>query len=374
MTAIRALERADLESAVAVFDLMLGSGRGRAEPALVDFFARTLFESPWADPELPSLVAEDDNGTIVGFMTISPRRMRLGTRPVRMAVCADLCVTPEAQRGAVGVRLLKRALEGPQDAAISDTASEPVRRMWTRLGGSTVPVSAIDWVRVFAPWRIRARRAEAHLHRPRARRTLELAAAGLDQATLAAARGYLAARPPATGADEPLTARTLIEALPAVSNRMALRPDYDEAYIAWLFGELARVPARGELVAHLVSRGGAPSGGGRRVAGWYVYHLRPGKLCEVLAVAAPNDADVELVLDHLIAHAHRHHAAALRGRLEPRLVGAVARRRCQLWYGGSALLHTRNDELGHAVLAGDALLTRLEGEWAGEWLCLTDRE
>lgn len=368
MTAIRALERADLESAVAVFDLMLGSGRGRAEPALVDFFARTLFESPWADPELPSLVAEEDNGTIVGFMTISPRRMRLGTRPVRMAVCADLCVTPEAQRGAVGVRLLKRALEGPQDAAISDTASEPVRRMWTRLGGSTVPVSAIDWVRVFGPWRTGALRAEAHLRRPRARRTLERAAAGLDRATLTAARGFLAAPPPATGGEEPLTAQTLVEALPAVCSRMALRPDYDEAYVAWLFGELERVPGRGELVARLVRRGGAPSRGGRRIAGWYVYHLRPGKRCEVLTVAAPNDADVELVLDHLFAHAHRHGAAALRGRLEPRLVGAVTRRRCLLRYGGAALLHTDDAELARAVLAGDALLTRLEGEWAGDRL------
>lgn len=365
MTTIRALERADLEGAVAVFDLMLGSGRGRAEPAHVEFFRRTLFEGPWADLELPSLVAEDDDGTIVGFMTVSPRRMRLGSRAVRMAVCADLCVMPEAQRRAIGVRLVQRALQGPQDAALSDTASEVVRRVWTRLGGTAVPVTAIDWVRVFAPWRIGAQRAEAHLHRPRARRTLARGAAGLDRATVIAARGLLAAPAPATGGEEPLTARVLVDALPAVSHGMALRPDYDEAYVAWLIGELARVPARGELVASLVRHGGAPSGDGRRIAGWYVYHLLPGRACEVLAVAAPNHADLELVLDHLFADAYRRGAAALRGRLEPRLVGAVARRRCRLRYGGPALLHTRDAELAQAVLAGDALLTRLEGEWAG---------
>ena len=363
MTAIRALERADLERAVAVFDAMLGSGQGRPEPALVEFFSRTVFEDPWVDPELPSLVAEDDDGTIVGFMTVSPRRMRLASRPVRLAVCANLCATPEAQRRAVGVRLMQRALQGPQDASVSDSASDVARRMWMRLGGSSVPVSAIEWVRVFAPWKTGAQHVDAHLHRPRARRTLDWAAAGLDRATATAAPGFLAAPPPETGDEEALTARALVEALPAVGNHMALRPDYDETYVAWLFGELERMPARGELVARLVRRSGSPSAGRRRVAGWYVYHLRAGKRCEVLAVAAPNDADVELVIDHLFAHAHRHGAIALRGRLEPRLVDAVTRRRCLLRHGGPALVHTHDIELARAVLAGDALLTRLEGEW-----------
>jgi len=363
MTAIRALEQPDLERAAAVFDLMLGSGRGRPEPAFVDFLTRALFEDPWADPELPSLLAEDDDGTIVGFMTISPRRMRLASRPVRIAVCANLAVTPEGQRRAVGVRLMQRALQGPQDAAISDSASEVVRRMWMRLGGSTVPLSSVHWVRVFAPWRTGSQLASAGLRRARARQTLERAATGLDRATGAVAHGFLVPPPPATGEVEPLTARLLVEALPVVSAHMALSPDYDEAYTAWLLGELARVPARGELVAHLVRRCGGRSGGGPRIAGWYVYHLRPEKRSEVLAIAAPNHADVELVLDHLFAHAHRHGAAALRGRLEPRLVEALTRRRCVLWYGWPALLHTLDAELARAVLAGDALLTRLEGEW-----------
>ncbi|MEJ7894871.1 MAG: hypothetical protein WKF94_19725 [Solirubrobacteraceae bacterium] len=364
MTSIRALVPADLERAVAVFDARLGSGRGRAEPAVVAFFSRTVFEDPWADPELPSLVAEDDDGRIVGFMTISARRMRLASRPVRLAVCANLCVTPEAERRATGIRLMQRALQGPQDMAVSDSASDGARRMWMRLGGTTLPVSAIEWVRVFAPWRTGAQRAEARLSRPRARRALGCAAAALDRATVIAAPGLLVAPPSATGGEEPLTPRALVEALPAVADRVALRPDYDEAYAAWLLGELARVPARGELVARLVRRSGSPSGGPGRIAGWYVYHLHAGRRCDVLTVAAPNESDVELVVDHLFAHAQRHGAAALRGRLEPRLVNAVTRRRCLLRHGGPALLHTHDGELARAVLAGDALLTRLEGEWA----------
>jgi len=202
---------------------------------------------------------------------------------------------------------------------------------------STVPLSAIHWVRVFAPWRTGSQLASAGLRRARARQTLERAATGLDRATVAVAHGFLVPPPPATGEVEPLTARLLVEALPAVSAHMALAPDYDEAYAAWLLGELARVPARGELVAHLVRRCGGRSGGGPRIAGWYVYHLRPGKRSEVLAIAAPNHADVELVLDHLFAHAHRHGAAALRGRLEPSPGGGphAAPLRAVVWLAGA---------------------------------------
>lgn len=363
MIELRTLEPADLERVAAVFDAMFGSGRGRPRPGIVDFFSRTLFENPWADPELPSFVAEDDGGRIVGFITVGPRRMLLGRRPVRIAVCGNLAVLPECRKQMLGVRLQQRVLQGPQDATISDTASEIVRRVWLRLGGSTLPVSSLHWVRVFAPWGAALELVGRRVTRPGARRLATAAAAGLDRATPAAVLSRLEPPKPESGEVEPLDARSLLGALPHVTGRMALRPEYDEAYLRFLFDELARVPpARGRLVAGLVWRTGS------RVAGWYAYHLRPGSRGEVLAVVAANDADTGLVLDHLIEHAHRHGTVALRGRLEPRLVEPIARRRCVTWYGWPALLHTADDELARAVLSGDALLTRLEGEWSGEQL------
>lgn len=362
MTVIRPLTAADLPAAVAVFDARLGSGRGVAEPALMDSFTRTLFENPWADPELPSLVAEDDTGAVVGMITVGARRMRLGERPVRLAVLADLCVTPEAERTAAGVRLLQHALRGPQDASISDTASDAARRIWLRLGGSTVPISAITWVRLFGPWRTGLLHAGARTHRRGDRRVPHRAAAALDRATARAWSRAAAPPAPALGEREPLTPENLIAALPAVGRGLALVPDYDAAYAAWLLAELERVRARGELVAQAVWRGGAA---GRRVAGYFVYHLRPGRRSDVLAVAAGSEADTELVLDHLLDDAHRRGAAMLRGRMEPRLASAVIARGCLLSPSSHALLSTGDAELARAVLAGDALLTRMEGEWAG---------
>jgi hypothetical protein len=72
---------------------------------------------------------------------------------------------------------------------------------------------------------------------------------------------------------------------------------------------------------------------------------------------------VDRVLDDLFAHARRNGAALLRGRLEPSLVDALARRRCVLRYNGAALVHSRHPEILRALGAGEALLTRLDGEW-----------
>jgi GNAT superfamily N-acetyltransferase len=329
---------------------------------VAEFFARMLFEDPWADPDLPSLVATED-GRIVGAITIGARRMRLGSRPVRLAVCGNLAVTPDARRRAVGVRLLQRALRGPQDATISDTASDAVRRMWIRLGGTTVPVSGVHWVRPFAPGRLAAELAGARVRRPRGRRALARLGGTLDLAGSALAGRSLAPPPAPPAVVEPLDARSLLAALPSVARGLSLQPAYDDAYLRWLFDQLERMPARGRLVAHLVHHPGP-----RRPAGWYAYRLCPGRRSDVLAVAAPTEAELGLVLDHLISHAHRHGAAGLRGRFEPSLVGPLVRRGCLPWYGWPSLLHTADAEIGCAVLAGDALLTRLEGEWSGEHL------
>jgi hypothetical protein len=98
--------------------------------------------------------------------------------------------------------------------------------------------------------------------------------------------------------------------------------------------------------------------------GWYVYLLRPGWRSEVLQVAAA-DRDLGAVLDHLLRHAHVHGSAAVRGRVEPGLISAVARRRCLLWHRGGALVHARDPELGSQVVER-GMLTRLDSDWTGD--------
>ena len=80
--------------------------------------------------------------------------------------------------------------------------------------------------------------------------------------------------------------------------------------------------------------------------------------------AAPREAAG--VIDDLVRHARAGGAAALRGRLEPRLLAPLAERRCVFRYNGRALIHARNREHHRRDREWGRLLTRMDGDyWMG---------
>jgi hypothetical protein len=118
------------------------------------------------------------------------------------------------------------------------------------------------------------------------------------------------------------------------------------------------VKSRGTLVRTLLrdSRG--------EFVGWYVYYLDQG-ISQVLQVAAKRGAAGE-VLDDLFDHAAAGGCAALRGRLEPHLLDALAKRKCLYGWSGSALLHARTPAMLGVLLSSQCWLERMDGEsWMG---------
>jgi hypothetical protein len=341
---IRPLERDDLPAVASLYERVARSGSPVPAPGLAAHFASTFLDHPWADPELPSLVGESADGSICGFIGSHVRRFVFDGSPIRVACGGQLVADPTARNRAVGFFLLREFMAGEQDLAITDTAVEATRAMWTRIGGRLAPLESISWFRVLRPVSF----------------GVEYLLTRTDAARRVGEATGVAARVEARRREAPVEASTvepseLVRQLPAIVEAR-LRPDYDEAFLVWLFAELAAVASRGSLVARLVrtDRG--------RPAGWYVYYLRRGGLCDVLQVVAARRG-VDRVLDDLFAHARRNGAALLRGRLEPSLVDALARRRCVLRYNGAALVHSRHPEILRALGAGEALLTRLDGEW-----------
>jgi hypothetical protein len=359
----RAMTPEDLPEASAMFARVMGLGPPRlpgVQRAVERYFRQAFFESPWAEPDITPLVAEDASGAIVGMIGVETRRLRLDGRMLRVASAGFLAVVPEARNSATGVLLLRRLLAGPQDLTVTDTASEVVDRIWRRLGGSRVELKEIHWVSILRPWSIAAGLAAGQAGRPAAtgaRGGLRLLARGLDAATVRAARPLLPGPPPDGLTVERLRPEHVVAHIASIAGD---RPHvaYDLPYLDWLFGEMDGVPRRGEVVAHLVRDGSG------RVLGWYVYYLRPGWRSEVLQVAA-RDRALGAVVDHLLWHARSHGAGALRGRLEPGLVQEVARRRCLLWHRGGTLVHSRDRELAQRV-ADEAVLTRLDTDWYGD--------
>jgi hypothetical protein len=99
-----------------------------------------------------------------------------------------------------------------------------------------------------------------------------------------------------------------------------------------------------------------------RVLGWWVAYSSRGAVGEVMQVAAADGAE-QTVLEHLCREAGEEGAAALRGRIEPRMLPALWARNRLLRYTGGALVQSRSDELLRVVRSRRTLLTRLDGEW-----------
>jgi hypothetical protein len=364
MSTIRPLDRSDLAAVADLYEMVVRSGSAPAPPGLSQYFARTLLDNPWVDPELPSLVQLDGHGSIVAFQGSNVRRATFDGQPIRIACAGQLISHPQARAGGAGARLMATYMRGPQDLTITDGATEEMRKIWTMLGGQMAHLQCVGWIRMMRPARFLRHELSRHRRPPheasprRAPRQRKPTLLPLPPVRAAGRwRPFVFPARAAAVASEPLTPAALLENLPAWSAGARLRPAYDELFLQWLFAELAAVNSRGTLVARLVR-----DRHDRRALGSYVYYLQPGGTSHVLQLLA-RERDVGAVLDDLLAHAWTGRSAAVRGRVEPHLLEPLARRRCLMHYGGMALVHSAQPEILGAIGSGRSILSRIDGEW-----------
>jgi hypothetical protein len=133
--------------------------------------------------------------------------------------------------------------------------------------------------------------------------------------------------------------------------------EYDDRSLKWLLEAVAQKEHYGVLrrVAVLNAK--------REMIGWYLYHLKPGGTSTVLQIVARNNSMSE-VLDHLFYDAWRRDSVAVSGRLDPRFVREVSDKYCFFNCGRPwVLIHSRHHDLLQTFHDGDAMLSKLEGEW-----------
>ncbi len=357
MSSIRPMEARDIVEVADLYELVIRSGRPAAPPELVRYVERLTFEQPSADPELPSLVYDDPGQGILGFIAAYPRRFVHGKAPVRVVCSGQLVAHPDARSQGVGALLLRKLLAGPQDLTMTDGATDEVRVMWERLGGVSNAIASTGWTRVLSPARHRAeamarRLRLGHAPAPGAWRTLDRAVRRRRPAASQAGAGDDGAAGPATS--RPLATSTVVDELPRLARRFPLRPAYSADMLEHLFTEMAEVTSRGPLVRREVRHADD------RCAGWYVAYVPPGGVAQVVHIAG---ADLDVVLETLAADAEEAGATALQGRIDPYLYPSVRDDRHRLHPTAWSLVHARDPAVLGAVLGGQALLTRMDGEW-----------
>lgn len=280
-------------------------------------YGEVLFDHPWRDDELPSLVYEQDDGTLVGFLGVIPRPMTFAGRRIRAAVSVRFMVDPtNRNRSLAAAALHRRYLRGPQELSLIENANFAARRVWANTPGVVVvPLGSISWTATKAP------------------------------------------QPAWDGVDEPLDRADLLDCIRSAAEQHALRPVYDAASLEWLIQFLDDARYRGSLHCRAV-RGEAGA-----VRGWYVYYSNPKGYNGVFALQA-SVGEADRTLRSLLDHAGRSGGAARTvGRLQSTLMCAVADQDCALSPGPWMFAYSRDPRIAGALAAGDAFFTRLDGEF-----------
>jgi Acetyltransferase (GNAT) domain len=355
MAFIRAFAASDIAAAAALHrDVFKTAAQRPAPDAYRAYFMRVFLESPSADPALPSLVCEDEDGRIVGFLGVVPRRMTMNGRRLLAAVSSQFVVAPTNRAGLVALRLASAFFSGPQDLSISDEANETSRRIWEGLGGTTALWHSLYWTRPLRPARFAVSLCRT---RPGLARLARAAAPLAPLADALAARTPYGA--PSAVSDsrhsEVLTGETMLASLPRCAQG-GLRVDYDEQTLAWVLALARQRKRTGTLRASVVRRG-------ERVAGWYLYHLDIDRTATVLQISAEAGRRGD-VMDHLFSQAFTDGAIAVSGRVDARDVQTLADRHCLLHRRGPwVLVNARHPELLKPFETGEASFTPLDGEW-----------
>lgn len=358
MATIRVLAEKDVPAVAELFGCVYPERRWTSPVACESYFREMLFNNPWHDLQVPSWVAEED-GRICGVYALMPRRMLLRGRPLRVAVACQFMVDPAKRHSLTALQLAKACLSGPQDLTLADGASDQARRMWIGIGGTASLLYSLHWTRPLRPARCLLSLLEERVACPRLLTFASRPLCALADALSARLRPNRFYRETVELVEDALDPAVMLAHLPDILRGYALQPAYDARTLAWLLDQTARKPHHGELRARSVRDRR------RRLIGWYLYYLQPGRTGEVVQIAAL-DGSFDLVLRRLLADAWAHGATALRGRLDPRFAREFSDRHCWLRTDGTwTLIHSRRPDVLDAFHQGDAFVSRLEGEW---WL------
>ncbi len=326
--------------------------------AYADHFEEIFFQNPWYDVALPSLVYQGPTGRILGFLGVMPRPMLFNGELIKAALSSQFIVAPDSR--SVGALLLKAFLAGPQDLSLTDEANSIARKLWEKIGGTITMSYSVHWIRPLRPSRFAVSLLSSFSQKSKPWSYLVSASAPIcnlaDAIAVRKLPRYFHVKVPQVSADE-LMIETLLTYLSEFSNTRSLWPAYDDRSLKWLLKVIAQKESLGAL------RGMAVHDDKREMIGWYIYHLNPGGTSTALQIMARNNSMSE-VLDHLFYDAWQQDSVAVSGRLDPRFVREISDKYCFFNCGRPwVLIHSHNPDLLRTFRDGDAMLSKLEGEW-----------
>jgi hypothetical protein len=350
----RSLRPSDVVGVAQLFQRTFRNPRKAAPESLAAYIEQIFLEHPWQDKDRVSKVILDRDGAVTGFVGVLPQRLQHGDTVIRASVLGSLMSSDPQRNPLVGARLLRAALHGQQDVAMSESANPLSLKMWEKSGGTTLPLHSLSWARILRPASLPLALLAGRL--PLASAAIPLTA-GLDRLARRIAPDLFAVADTdgPSGEDFEVGANEFAAAVPALCTRYEIRPVWDGKILDWMLQHAATKARFGSLMMRLVK------GRGGRIVGGYIYYGKPGGIAFALQLLAEPQAE-RLVVNNLLTHVAARNFSAIRGRVQPEFLDALVRQQSLMFRRSAAAIHTRNDDLRAALLDGNALITGLAAE------------
>jgi len=333
--------------------------RGQTRPpreTLAKYFCQVLISNPWFSPDVPPLVYLEQ-GKLVGFLGVIPRSMEFRGRAIRVAVTTQLMVDRERHQGAAGLELLRHLFRGPQDVSYTDGAADEVSKFWTAAGGQIARLYSFHWTRALRPLGTARSVLDRAGHPGRfLRGTTGWIAAPVDY--LLSKVPFRALQPPRSPySAKRVSSEEIFDFIKETGWRESLKPVYQQPSFTWLLSEAAKAKTLGELRMMIVH---GPDG---VRCGWYMYYAKPGGAASVLQIGVRRRDQFDATLLALFRDAWEAGCSAVKGQAIPQFLTNLTNQFCLFRYPGSCtLVQARDPDVLHAVRAGEAALSRLDGE------------
>jgi hypothetical protein len=357
MSQVRPFVRTDLPQVARLHRMVFEPGERSDADTLESHCAhlsRVFIDHPSGDADLPCFVYEEDDGRIVGFLGVAPRRMSFDGRRLQAAISSQTLADPASRTVLVSVELAKAFLDGPQDLSISDQATEGAREIWEGLGGTTALLHSIYWTRPLRPAQLALSFLRNRISLAPLAAMADPLARIVDAIATRLRHSHLYQAMPPVSVDDRLE-ETFLTWQPEFAGAGSLRVEYDDVTFKWVLERCAQ--RRAATLHKAVIRNDG------QVMGWYLYDLNRTGIADVLQIAAKPDS-VHDVLDNLFYSAWQQGAMAVTGRLEPRFMQAFSDKYCLFHRRGPwTLVSARKPEFLRAFLSEGVFFSRFDGEW-----------
>lgn len=317
-----------------------------------ELFKEVCFNNPWYDEEVRSLVYEDSNGRIKGFLCVIPKKFKFNGEDILVGVSQHLMVD---QVPLASLQLFREFFSGPQDLSITDMSVDIGKPLWERLGGSAIYLHSIYWRKPLRILSFLGLMLFKNIYSKKYFFPVKVFFKVSDYAVSKIPSTFLRIKNDGVLLEK-LDENDFLSNIELFMKGKSLIPVYNTNSISWLYKRLRAEKRFGKFQSiKVLSIDGD-------LLGWFLYNLLKDGTSHVIQVVAHNHS-VNKVYQALFYDAFSKGSIELVGRLDPNLSRMLFVSKCFFMPGRNWMLaYSRNKEIINSLHSNNAFFTRLEGD------------